>query len=595
MKHLLNQLKQYKKESILAPLFKMLEALFDLFVPIVVADIINVGIGNQDNRYILQRCGVLVLLAVIGISCSFTAQFFAARASVGCATRLRHTLFSHIQTLGYSEIDTMGTSTLITRMTSDINQVQNGLNMFLRLFLRSPFIVFGAMVMAFTIDVKIALIFLIAIPVLAVIIFGIMKITSPLYKTVQERLDKILGITRENLTGVRVVRAFGKEHSETERFETANGLLNSMQLHVGRLSGLMNPLTYVVVNLATIAILNMGASRINHGMLLSGDVVALVNYMSQILIELVKLANTVVLLSKALASLNRIEGVLETASSMKFTEGNGSLKNRNNITKSRNRIPENQNTAFHMEEAVEFQQVSLTYAGAGEESLTDISFCAQKGETIGVIGGTGSGKSSLVNLIPRFYDATSGQVRIMGKPIAEWGREELRTSVGVVMQRAQLFAGTIRSNMLWGNPDATDEQIWKALEIAQAAEVVRGKPLGLDEPVEQGGRNFSGGQKQRLTIARALVKQPEILILDDSASALDFATDAALSRALGTLAGKITVFIVSQRASSLKHADQILVLEDGQIADKGRHEELLERCDVYREIYESQFKKGEVH
>ena len=595
MKHLLNQLKQYKKESILAPLFKMLEALFDLFVPIVVADIINVGIGNQDNRYILQRCGVLVLLAVIGISCSFTAQFFAARASVGCATRLRHTLFSHIQTLGYSEIDTMGTSTLITRMTSDINQVQNGLNMFLRLFLRSPFIVFGAMVMAFTIDVKIALIFLIAIPVLAVIIFGIMKITSPLYKTVQERLDKILGITRENLTGVRVVRAFGKEHSETERFETANGLLNSMQLHVGRLSGLMNPLTYVVVNLATIAILNMGASRINHGMLLSGDVVALVNYMSQILIELVKLANTVVLLSKALASLNRIEGVLETASSMKFTEGNGSLTNRNDITKSRNRIPENQNTALHMEEAVEFQQVSLTYAGAGEESLTDISFCAKKGETIGVIGGTGSGKSSLVNLIPRFYDATSGQVRIMGKPIAEWGREELRTSVGVVMQRAQLFAGTIRSNMLWGNPDATDEQIWKALEIAQAAEVVHGKPLGLDEPVEQGGRNFSGGQKQRLTIARALVKQPEILILDDSASALDFATDAALRRALGTLAGKITVFIVSQRASSLKHADQILVLEDGQIADKGRHEELLERCDVYREIYESQFKKGEVH
>lgn len=595
MKHLLNQLKQYKKESILAPLFKMLEALFDLFVPIVVADIINVGIGNQDNRYILQRCGVLVLLAVIGISCSFTAQFFAARASVGCATRLRHTLFSHIQTLGYSEIDTMGTSTLITRMTSDINQVQNGLNMFLRLFLRSPFIVFGAMVMAFTIDVKIALIFLIAIPVLAVIIFGIMKITSPLYKTVQERLDKILGITRENLTGVRVVRAFGKEHSETERFETANGLLNSMQLHVGRLSGLMNPLTYVVVNLATIAILNMGASKINHGMLLSGDVVALVNYMSQILIELVKLANTVVLLSKALASLNRIEGVLETASSMKFTEGNGSLKNRNDITKSRNRIPENQNTALHMEEAVEFQQVSLTYAGAGEESLTDISFCAKKGETIGVIGGTGSGKSSLVNLIPRFYDATSGQVRIMGKPIAEWGREELRTSVGVVMQRAQLFAGTIRSNMLWGNPDATDEQIWKALEIAQAEEVVRGKPLGLDEPVEQGGRNFSGGQKQRLTIARALVKQPEILILDDSASALDFATDAALRRALGTLAGKITVFIVSQRASSLKHADQILVLEDGQIADKGRHEELLERCGVYREIYESQFKKGEVH
>lgn len=576
MKHLLKQLKQYKKESILAPLFKMLEALFDLFVPIVVADIINVGIGNQDNRYILQRCGILVLLAVIGISCSFTAQFFAARASVGCATKLRHTLFSHIQTLGYSEIDTMGTSTLITRMTSDINQVQNGLNMFLRLFLRSPFIVFGAMIMAFTIDAKIALIFLIAIPVLAVIIFGIMKITSPLYRTVQERLDKILGITRENLTGVRVVRAFGKERLEAERFETANGLLNSMQLSVGRISALMNPLTYVVVNLATIAILNMGASKINSGMLLSGDVVALVNYMSQILIELVKLANTVVLLSKALASLNRIEGVLETAPSMQFVQAD-------------------RNTAVYAEEAVVFQQVSLTYAGAGEESLKDISFCAKRGQTIGVIGGTGSGKSSLVNLIPRFYDATSGQVRIMGRPIAEWGREELRTTVGVVMQRAQLFAGTIRSNMLWGNPDATDEQIWEALQIAQAAEVVRGKPLGLDEPVEQGGRNFSGGQKQRLTIARALVKQPEILILDDSASALDFATDAALRRALDALAGKVTVFLVSQRASSLKHADQILVLEDGQIADKGRHEELLERCDVYREIYESQFKKGEVH
>lgn len=576
MKHLLKQLKQYKKESILAPLFKMLEALFDLFVPIVVADIINVGIGNQDNRYILQRCGILVLLAVIGISCSFTAQFFAARASVGCATKLRHTLFSHIQTLGYSEIDTMGTSTLITRMTSDINQVQNGLNMFLRLFLRSPFIVFGAMIMAFTIDAKIALIFLIAIPVLAAIIFGIMKITSPLYRTVQERLDKILGITRENLTGVRVVRAFGKERLEAERFETANGLLNSMQLYVGRISALMNPLTYVVVNLATIAILNMGASKIHSGMLLSGDVVALVNYMSQILIELVKLANTVVLLSKALASLNRIEGVLETAPSMQFVQSEG-------------------NTAVYAEEAVAFQQVSLTYAGAGEESLTDISFCAKRGQTIGVIGGTGSGKSSLVNLIPRFYDATSGQVRIMGRPIAEWGREELRATVGVVMQRAQLFAGTIRSNMLWGNPDATDEQIWEALQIAQAAEVVRGKPLGLDEPVEQGGRNFSGGQKQRLTIARALVKQPEILILDDSASALDFATDAALRRALDALAGKVTVFLVSQRASSLKHADQILVLEDGQIADKGRHEELLERCDVYREIYESQFKKGEVH
>ena len=577
MKYLLENLKRYKKESILAPLFKMLEAFFDLFVPIVVADIINVGIGNQDNRYIMQRCGILVLLALIGITCSFTAQFFAARASVGCAAGLRHMLFAHIQTLGYSEIDTMGTSTLITRMTSDINQVQNGVNMFLRLFLRSPFIVFGAMIMAFTINGKIALVFVVAIPVLSVIIFGIMRITSPLYKMIQGRLDGVLGITRENLTGVRVVRAFGKEKAEVERFETANGRLKDMQLHVGHISGLMNPLTYVVVNLGIIAILNMGAANIQKGDLLSGDVIALVNYMSQILVELVKLANTVVLLSKALASLNRVKGVLETEPSMKFTQQSGAA------------------SAEKSDEAVAFENVCLTYKGAGEESLTDISFCAKKGQTIGVIGGTGSGKSSLVNLIPRFYDATCGQVRIMGRPIQEWEREELRTSVGVVMQKAQLFAGTIRSNLLWGNPDATDEQLWKALELAQAAEFVRSKPLGLEEPVEQGGRNFSGGQKQRLTIARALVTEPEILILDDSASALDFATDAALRKALGTLPGEITVFIVSQRASSLKHADQILVLEDGEIEDKGTHEELLERCDVYREIYESQFKKGEAY
>ena len=579
MKYLLEQMKHYKKESILAPLFKMLEALFDLFVPIVVADIINVGIGNQDNTYILQRCGILVLLALIGIGCSFTAQFFAARASVGCAARLRHSLFAHIQKLGYSEIDTIGTSTLITRMTSDINQVQNGINMVLRLFLRSPFIVFGAMIMAFTINVKIALVFLAAIPVLSVIIFGIMKITSPLYKKIQGRLDGVLGITRENLTGVRVIRAFGKEESEVERFESNNAQLTSMQLHVGHISALMNPLTYVVVNLAIIAILKMGATSINNGVLLSGDVVALVNYMSQILVELVKLANLIVLLSKAMASLHRVQDVLDTEPSMKFVE---------------NAVPANENDAYG-NEAVGFENVSLTYAGAGEESLTNISFSAKKGQTIGVIGGTGSGKSSLVNLIPRFYDATAGQVRVMGKPVKEWGREELRGSVSVVMQKAQLFAGTIRSNLLWGNPDATDEELWKALELAQAAEFVHAKPHGLDEVVEQGGRNFSGGQKQRLTIARALVKQPDILILDDSASALDFATDAALRKALATLPDHITVFIVSQRTSSLKHADQILVLDDGQIADQGTHEELLERCEVYREIYESQFKKGEMH
>lgn len=578
MNYLLDNLKHYKKESILAPLFKMLEALFDLFVPIVVADIINVGIGRQDNFYILQRCGILVLLAVIGISCSFTAQFFAARASVGCAAGLRHRLFAHIQKLGYSEIDTMGTSTLITRMTSDINQVQNGLNMFLRLFLRSPFIVFGAMIMAFTIHVQIALVFLIAIPVLSVIIFGIMKITSPMYKKVQGSLDSVLGITRENLTGVRVVRAFGKEEAEVERFEAANHRLNALQLKVGNISGLMNPMTYVVVNLAIIAILKLGAVKIQNGVLLSGDVVALVNYMSQILVELVKLANTVVLLSKALASLNRVAGVLNTEPSMEFVDQG-----------------QKPSAVEACQEAVAFDHVSLTYAGAGEESLTDISFTARKGQTIGVIGGTGSGKSSLVNLIPRFYDATAGEVTIMERPVKEWNREALRTSVGVVMQKAQLFAGTIRSNLLWGNENATDEELWKALELAQAAEFVQSKPLGLDEPVEQGGRNFSGGQKQRLTIARALVKQPEILILDDSASALDFATDAALRKALATLPGNMTVFIVSQRASSLKHADKILVLEDGEIADQGTHEELLTRCEVYREIYESQFKKGEAY
>lgn len=581
MKYLLEHLKHYKKESILAPLFKMLEALFDLFVPIVVADIINVGIGNQDNKYIMQRCGILVLLALIGIACSFTAQFFAARASVGCAAGLRHSLFAHIQKLGYSEIDTIGTSTLITRMTSDINQVQNGINMVLRLFLRSPFIVFGAMIMAFTINIKIAFVFLAAIPVLSVIVFGIMKVTSPLYKKIQGKLDSVLGITRENLTGVRVIRAFGKEDAEVERFENNNKQLTSMQLHVGHISALMNPLTYVVVNLATIAILKMGAVRIDSGVLMSGDVVALVNYMSQILVELVKLANLIVLLSKAMASLHRVQDVLDTEPSMKFVE----TENREQADNKRN----------HEDEAVAFENVSLTYAGAGEESLSDISFCAKKGQTIGVIGGTGSGKSSLVNLIPRFYDATAGQVRVMGIPVKEWDREELRKSVSVVMQKAQLFTGTIRSNLLWGNQDATDEELWKALELAQAAEFVHAKPQGLDEVVEQGGRNFSGGQKQRLTIARALVKQPDILILDDSASALDFATDAALRKALSTLPGNITVFIVSQRTSSLKHADRILVLDDGQIADQGTHEELLKHCEVYREIYESQFKKGEMH
>ena len=573
MKYLLKHLRQYKKQSILAPLFKMLEALFDLFVPLVVANIINVGIGNGDNMYILKQCGILVLLALIGITCSFTAQYFAAVASVGCATGLRHDLFSHIQKLGYSEIDTVGTSTLITRMTSDINQVQNGINMAMRLLLRSPFIVFGAMIMAFTINAKAALIFLIAIPVLSVIVYGIMGVTNPGYKGIQEKLDHVMNHVRENLTGVRVVRAFGKEKEEVANFEHANSQLNAMQLRIGHLSALMNPMTYVVVNLAIIAILKVGAFSIDGGILLSGDVVALVNYMSQILVELVKMANTIILISKALASINRIAGVLDTEPVMEFQEQETAL-------------PES-------EEAVHFEHVGLIYQGAGEESLTDVSFCAKKGQTIGVIGGTGSGKSTLVNLIPRFYDATSGKISIFGNPIEKWGKEELRTRVGVVMQKAQLFQGTIRSNLLWGKQDATAEQLWHALEIAQAAEVVRGKEKGLDEPVEQGGRNFSGGQKQRLTIARALVSEPDILILDDSASALDFATDASLRKALNTLPESITVFIVSQRTSSLKHADRILVLDDGCLVGQGTHEQLLETCEVYREIHESQFKKGD--
>ncbi len=579
MKYLSKYIAMYKKESILAPLFKMLEALFDLFVPIVVARIINVGIAQKDTGYILVCCGILILMAVIGLLCSFTAQYFAAKSATGCATELRHELFAHIQQLGFSEVDTIGTSTLITRMTSDINQVQNGLNLFLRLFLRSPFIVFGAMIMAFTIQVKIALIFVITIPVLAVIVFGIMRLTSPMYKQVQNRLDKVTGITRENLSGVRVVRAFGKEEDEVARFKGANTDLVSLQMGVGRVSALMNPLTYVVVNLGIIAILNSGAVAVNNGSLLSGDIVALVNYMSQILVELVKLANLVVSISKAMASLSRVENVLDTENSMKFSED------------SKNHIDEVLDESS--DEAIRFQNVSLRYEGAGEEALTDISFCVKKGETVGVIGGTGSGKSSLVNLIPRFYDASSGQVFLNGQPIQTWGREELRKQVSVVMQRAQVFAGTIRSNMQWGKEDAKDEEIWKALKIAQAEEFVESKPGKLDEEIEQGGRNLSGGQRQRLTIARALVAEPKILILDDSASALDYATDAALRKSLKELPEDTTVVIVSQRTSSLQHADQILVLDDGKLVGVGSHEALLECCQVYREIYESQFQKGD--
>lgn len=573
MKYLKIYLKDYKRDSILAPLFKMLEAMFDLLVPVVVAHIINVGIANRDRGDILGCCGILVLMAIVGLCCSFTAQYFAARAAIGSATGLRHMLFAHIQKLGFSEMDTIGSSTLITRMTSDINQVQNGLNLFLRLFLRSPFIVFGAMVMAFTINGKIALIFVVTIPVLSVIIFGLMAVTSPLYKKVQGKLDVITGNARENLSGVRVIRAFGREKQETENFSRANGELVKGQLFVGRISALMNPLTYSVVNIGIIAILWAGSRSVETGVLMSGDIVALVNYMSQILVELVKLANLIVTMSRAMASLGRVEQILDTKTVMEFPE--------------KTTIRE-ENT----EEAVRFDHVSLSYAQAGEESLSDISFSVKKGETIGIIGGTGSGKSSLVHLIPRFYDATSGEIFLLGRPVKEWDRETLRQKVGIVMQKVQVFSGTIRSNLLMGNEGAGEEEMWQALRAAQAEEFVRKKSEGLDESVEQGGRNLSGGQKQRLTIARALVRKPEILILDDSSSALDYATDAALRKALKNLPSNVTVFLVSQRTSSIRHADHILVLDDGKAAGWGTHEELLESCQIYREIYESQYGKG---
>ena len=573
---MLRYLSGYKRESVLAPLFKMLEATFDLFVPLVMADIVNVGIAAHDFRYILVRCGILLLLAFVGLVCSLTAQYFSAKAAVGYSTGLRHALFEHIQRLSFTEMDTMGTSTLITRMTSDVNQVQSGLNLFLRLFLRSPFVVFGAMVMAFTVNFRAALIFVVAIPLLSVVVFGVMVITRPLYKAVQARLDRVLGLTRENLTGVRVVRAFDKEKTEVDRFEDANELLTKMQLHVGHISALMNPLTYVIINLAIVALLYVGSIEINIGGMASGDVIALVNYMNQILIELVKLANLIVQVSKALACAGRVQAVLDTKPGMEFpAELTGNVP------------------AETADDAVRFDHVSLTYKGAGAPSLSDINFTAKRGQTIGVIGGTGSGKSSLISLIPRFYDATEGSVEIMGRPVRQYPRADLRGKVAVVMQKAQLFGGTIRSNLLWGSQNASDADLWAALKTAQAAEFVKAKPLGLDEPVEQGGRNLSGGQKQRLTIARALVGKPDILILDDSASALDYATDAALRKALAALPGDLTVFIVSQRAASLQHADQIIVLDDGRMVGLGRHAELLESCPVYKEIYESQFKKGD--
>ena len=574
MNRMFSYLNGYKKESVIAPLFKMLEACFDLLVPLVMADIVNVGIASGDAGYILARCGLLLLLAMVGLGCSVTAQYFSAKAAVGYATALRHAVFAHIQSLSFSELDTIGVSTLITRMTSDINLVQGGLNMFLRLFLRSPFVVVGAMVCAFTVNFKAALIFVVTIPALSVVVFSIMAVTSPLYRQVQGRLDRVLGLTRENLTGVRVVRAFGKEASEAGRFEEANGLLTRLQLKVGHLSALSNPLTYVLINLAIVALLWTGAIEINLGSMASGDLIALVNYMNQILVELVKLANLIVQISKAWASAGRVQAVLATKPGMTFP---AAVTGRADERKAG--------------QAVRFDHVGLTYAGAGAPSLTGITFTARQGETIGVIGGTGAGKSSLVSLIPRFYDATEGAVELFGRPAGAWPRELLRGRVATVMQKAQLFTGTIRSNLLWGSRTASDQELWAALETAQAADFVRAKPLGLDEPVEQGGRNFSGGQRQRLTIARALVAKPDILILDDSASALDFATDAALRKAIAALPGEMTVFIVSQRAASLQHADRIIVLDDGHMVGCGTHSELLDRCPVYQEIYASQFKK----
>lgn len=583
MKTLLAYLKGYKKESILAPLFKMLEASFELFVPLVMAAIIDVGIANQDKPYIVKMCFVLIALGIIGLVCSITAQYFAAKAATGVGTGIRHGLFEHIQKFTFTEMDQLGTSTLITRMTSDINQIQSGVNLVLRLFLRSPFIVFGAMIMAFTVDVKAALVFVVTIPLLSLIVFGIMLVTMPMYKKVQADLDQVLLATRENLTGARVIRAFNKEEDETKRFENANQILTDAQKYVGRISGMMNPLTYIIVNGAIIALIYVGAVRVDIGDLTQGQVVALINYMSQILVELVKLANLIISVTKAAACLNRVESVLAVKPDM----NEGDVRWKSNSSEAdrdlKNKIP-----------VVEFSHVSLTYKGTSDTSLSDINFCAEKGQTIGIIGGTGSGKSSLVNLIPRFYDATDGTVKINGRDIKEYQTENLREHIGVVLQKAVLFKGSIADNLRWGKEDATEQEMYEALDISQAREFVDTKQGGLEFQIEQGGRNLSGGQKQRMTIARALVQKPEILILDDSASALDFATDAALRKSIKEMKNQPTVFIVSQRAASIQYADQIIVLDDGAMAGIGTHEELLKDCPVYQEIYYSQFPKEAV-
>ena len=578
MKKLLVYLRDYKKEVVLAPLFKLLEASFELIVPLVVAAIIDYGIANSDHGYIFKMCGVLVLLAVVGFVSAVTAQYFSAKAAVGFSTEVRHHLFEHIQTLSFNEMDSVGTSTLITRLTSDINQTQSGVNMVLRLFLRSPFIVFGAMIMAFTVNVKGALVFVVTIPLLSIVVFGIMVLSVPRFKKVQGGLDRILGRTRENLEGARVIRAFNKEDSEVASFNEENQFLTGMQLVVGRISALMNPITFVIINVATLAVIWVGGKETFNGIITQGEVVALVNYMSQILVELVKLANLIVNVNKSIACGNRIQDIFEIKASIPNTDD-----------KKMSDVKVDENAPM-----VEFSHACMRYVGSSEEALSDINFVVEKGQTIGIIGGTGSGKSTLVNMIPRFYDTSSGQVKIQGVDVKDYPIVELRDKIGMVMQKAVMFHGTIADNLRWGNENATDEELWNAVRIAQAEDVVRGKEGELDHMIEQGGRNLSGGQKQRLTIARAIVKNPDILILDDSASALDFATDAALRKALKNMQGTKTIFIVSQRTSSIRFADKIIVMDDGRIVGTGTHDELLDSCETYREIYESQFKKEEL-
>lgn len=572
MRSLLKYLKDYKKESILAPVFKMLEASFELFVPLVMAAIIDTGIANHDKGYIFRMGGVLVALGLIGLACSVTAQFFSAKAAVGFATKLRHALFSHIQGLSYAELDTLGTNTLITRMTSDVNQLQSGVNLTLRLLLRSPFIVFGAMIMAFTVDVKAALIFVVAIPLLSIVVFGIMIVSLPLYKKVQAALDKVLGRTRENLEGARVIRAFCKEGQEIESFSEENDALLNIQVFVGKISAAMNPLTYIIVNIALVVLLWTGAIRVDGGIITQGAVVALVNYMSQILVELIKMANLIIQITKALACAKRIESIFAVENSQQIEDLTQQVK-------------------AETDDVIRFEHVGLTYQGGGEESLTDIDFAVKKGQTIGIIGGTGSGKTSVVNLIPRLYDATRGTVYVDGQDVKTYDPKQLRSKVGIVPQKAVLFAGTIRENLMWGNENATEEQLERALEISQAKEFVDTKEGRLDFKIAQGGKNLSGGQRQRMTIARAVVRDPEILILDDSASALDFATDAKLRHAIREMGNDMVVIIVSQRSSSIQYADQIIVLDDGKVVGIGTHDSLLAENEVYQEIYYSQFPK----